>query len=994
MRFDTSWLADPQIFSVNRLEPRASFVAEDGSGSRLSMTLDGMWAFHYSDIVACRPLGFEKESFDASAWAAIPVPSFIQLNGNGDYGTPHYVNTMYPWDGHESIKPGQIPLEYNPVGSYRKSFTLPQSFDESSVYIRFDGVDSALALWCNGAFVGYAEDSFTPSEFDLSPYIRAGRNLICAQVFRFCSGSWLEDQDFWRFSGIFRSVTLFTQPKVCVWDIDAQATLDDDFANGTLDITCKTRGEGSVCVTLDGQTSEAKLQNDEARLSLSVPSPLLWSAEEPNLYYYTIEVFDENGCKTQTIKQHMGFRRFEMKNGLMLLNGKRLVIKGVNRHEWNCRTGRCLTLDDMLQDVKNMKCHNINAVRTSHYPNRVEFYDLCDRYGLYVMDETNLESHGTWQRMGKVTIDERTVPNSNPDWHDIVLDRAKSMLERDKNHPSILWWSCGNESAGGENIYDMSEYFRTRDKSRIVHYEGVFNDRRYNATSDMESQMYPPVTSIIKNLDEQNEKPFICCEYSHAMGNSCGGLFKYTDLTDSEPRYQGGFIWDYIDQGLLNRAPDGSRYFAYGGDFGDCPTDYNFCVNGLVYADRKNSPKMQEVKACYQNFDFEITDKTVKVTNKNLFADFSNYVLTFALHKNGVLAASQDLRPTLLAGESKIFDLPFTINGENALHTVTAYVRLACSTTWAMQGEVLASAQAVFDKREPHDDTYILPVTSALGDVNIGVHGRDFTVIFSKATGLPTAYVRRGVNILGTTPPRFNFWRASTDNDRGCAMPLEYAQWISAGQLTTLDSITLDAAETHADVTAVYSLPIKQAAKIKALYRVNSDGSVDVTMMWLGESASVPEFGMMIFLSPAYSQVSYLGNGPLENYCDRKRGALLGNYTYNVKENMSGYVIPQECGNRTGVYRAVISGQAGSLCFECDSGMDFSALPYTPQELEQARHVYDLPKDNIKTVIRCSGGQMGIGGDDSWGSKPHSEFLRRLNDGDSFSFRLGTEYMV
>ena len=587
-KFDLSYLENSEIYEVNRLEAKSDHkfyrnleeLKEDKSSFKT--LLNGEWKFHYSKNLDGIINNFYEEDYSVESWDNIKVPGHIQLQG---YDKPHYVNTMYSWDGHDDIVPPLIPKRYNPVGCYVKEFDIPSEFFGKPLYISFGGVESAFFLWLNGKFVGYSEDSFTPSDFDLSNLYKVGKNKLAVMVVKFCSGSWLEDQDFWRFSGIFRDVYLYTKPETHINDIFVHTNLKENYKKCELDIDLKIEGnlDSVIKYTLtdnDNNKILDKTQSIESnKLSIKeeVTDIKLWSAEESNLYTLLIEVLDKNNNIIEVIQQKVGFRAFEMINNIMHINGKRIVFKGVNRHEFSCYKGRYVSKEEMLWDVKTMKRNNINAVRTSHYPNQSYFYELCDEYGLYVIDETNLESHGTWQKMGKIDS-KYVVPDSKKEWRECVLDRAKSMLERDKNHPSIIIWSCGNEAFGGENIYLMSEYFRNTDSSRLVHYEGVFNDRRYNNTSDMESRMYAKVKDIEEYLNNNPQKPFMLCEYTHAMGNSNGAMYKYIELEDKYQMYQGGFIWDFIDQGLMNKDIYGKDYLAYGGDFGDRPTDYNFCM--------------------------------------------------------------------------------------------------------------------------------------------------------------------------------------------------------------------------------------------------------------------------------------------------------------------------------------------------------------------------------------------------------------------------------
>lgn len=979
MTFKTEWLADPAVFAVNRLPAHSSHTYTAPDGAAFTRSLDGQWKFAYVSRVQDVPEGFQVPDFDVSAWDEITVPGVIQLQGDGKYGTPHYVNTMYPWDGHENIVPGQIPQDYNPVGCYVLDFDLPDGWQNTGVH--FAGADSALAVWCNGEFVGYSEDTFTPAEFDLSALVHPGKNRLAVQVFRFCSGSWLEDQDFWRFSGLFRGVHLFTTPVVHVQDLTVTSTLADDWQSGALQFACRMKTEAPARIEAEvfGKTVQATCENGAATLCAEVDHPALWSAEHPHLYDYILRVYDENGTCTEQIIGRAGLRRIEMKDGLMLVNGKRIVIKGVNRHEWSCKGGRCVTMDEMVWDVVNMKRHNVNAVRTSHYPNDPRFYDLCDEYGLYVMDETNLETHGTWQKLGRVEIDENTIPNCRPDWKDIVLDRAASMVGRDKNHPCILWWSCGNESFGGSNLQAMSDWFHAADPTRLVHYEGLFQDRRYPATSDMESQMYTPQKKVQAFLAEHPEKPFILCEYSHAMGNSCGGLEIYTEYAYKEPRYQGGFIWDYIDQGLEKEGPDGKTFLAYGGDYGDQPTDYNFCVNGLIYANRENSPKMQEVRHCYQNFVLRPDDKGVRVENRSLFTDAAEYDLAVRLYRDGWLETEQLLEVQAAPGETARVELPFALPEDGAHITVEAALLLKQDTEWAEAGYEVACGQWVLHRTEKGivaPGAYLVD-----GDVNIGIKTGDVSMIFSRSAGALVSY-RVGDREWLRQPVQLNFWRASTDNDRGCGMPAEYAAFATAGVFARCLGAKASLEWGIPVIRADYQLP--EGSKVTVEFRGCLSGRLEITMIWNGKRVKAPEFGMMFLLESKHADVDYLGDGPAETAIDRRAGARFGRFGFAVEENLSGYVIPQECGGRTGVYEATVTDETGSLTFGGE-GIFFSALPYTPLELENARHVYDLPNP-VKTVVRCALGQMGVGGDDSWGATPHEEDMLWLEPGSRFTF--------
>ena len=548
-QFDYAKVKDPEYFRDGRLDAHSDHVyyasEEEVWDKETSYreSLNGLWKFQYARNYESAIPGFEAEDYNCKDWEDIYVPAHIQMEG---YDAPQYANVQYPWEGHEDIHPGEIPTHFNPTASYVKYFTVPEQMKGKRLFISFQGAESGLALWLNGKFVGYSEDSFTPSEFELTEYVKEGENKLAAQVYKWTASSWCEDQDFYRFSGIYRDVYLYTVPEVHVNDLRIRAIPEESLQTADLELVTKTWGSGKLKVVLskDGETilEDEKEISDEDTFTWKVDAPALWSAEDPQLYDLGLTVSDANGNVQEIIPQKVGFRRFEMKDGIMTLNGKRIVFKGVNRHEFSSVSGRHVSEEELRKDLTTMKLNNINAIRTCHYPDMSKIYELCDEFGLYMIDETNLESHGSWD-VAEMTKDfTYTVPHNKPEWLEMMLDRANSMYQRDKNHPAILIWSCGNESFGGKDIFEMSQLFHREDPTRLVHYEGLFHDRSYNDTSDMESQMYPSVESIKEFLAKDDSKPFICCEYTHAMGNSCGAMHKYTDLTDTEPKYQGGFI--------------------------------------------------------------------------------------------------------------------------------------------------------------------------------------------------------------------------------------------------------------------------------------------------------------------------------------------------------------------------------------------------------------------------------------------------------------------
>ena len=564
---DVNILKDPTIYQQNRLPHHADFTAYASAAeavkkeSSLRMSLNGIWKFAYAVNPESALHGFERLDVNCRNWAEIRVPAHIQMEG---YGIPQYSNVQYPWDGWQDLKPGELPEDFNPVASYVKYFEIPDGWKGEKVCISFQGVESAFALWLNGSYVGYAEDSFDPSEFDLTPYLCDGENKLAVQVYKWCAGSWCEDQDFFRFSGIYRDVYLYRVPAASVSDLKVDTAVDDSYTKGVLSISVKGAGKGTVSVCLTGFGLELQQEHaleDTFTICFPEKEVALWSAEEPNLYSLMLTVTNENGAVTEVIPQKVGFRRFEMINNMMCINGKRIVFKGVNRHEFSSTKGRAIGYEEALTDVITMKQNNINAIRTCHYPDGEALYHLCDEYGLYMIAETNMETHGTWDEIfrGMKPVSS-AVPGDDPVWEALLLDRVHANYERNKNHPAVLIWSCGNESYGGSVIHHMSEEFRKLDPSRLVHYEGIFHDRRYNDSSDMESQMYTSAADVEEFLTKDRSKPFVLCEYTHAMGNSCGAMHKYTDLSDREPLYQGGFIWDYIDQSIDKKDRYGKAF--------------------------------------------------------------------------------------------------------------------------------------------------------------------------------------------------------------------------------------------------------------------------------------------------------------------------------------------------------------------------------------------------------------------------------------------------
>ena len=1006
--FDYSLVKDPQYFKDGRMDAHSDHTYyRDGEEALEKETsfrydLNGIWKFHYARNYGSAISGFEKTEYCCKDWDDIRVPAHIQMEG---YDVPQYANVQYPWEGHEDIHPGEIPEHFNPVASYVKYFEVPEEMQGKRLFISFQGAESGIALWLNGHFVGYSEDSFTPSEFELTEYVQEGENKLAAQVFKWTASSWCEDQDFFRFSGIYRDVYLYTVPEVHVYDLQIRAIPDETLSAAALEIRTNTWGKGEVKITLskDGETviEDKKALDGEEIYAWKVENPVLWSAEDPQLYDLTMEIYNESGELQEVIPQKVGFRRFEMKDGIMTLNGKRIVFKGVNRHEFSSVSGRHVSEEELRKDLKIMKQNNINAIRTCHYPDASLIYQLCDEYGIYMIDETNLESHGSWDTAEFTKDYTYVVPHDKPEWLDMLLDRANSMYQRDKNHAAILIWSCGNESFGGKDIFEMSQFFHKADPTRLVHYEGVCHDRRYNDTSDMESQMYPSVEAIKEFLAKDNSKPFVCCEYTHAMGNSCGAMHKYTDLTDTEPKYQGGFIWDYIDQSIYKKDRYGKEFQAYGGDFGERPTDYNFSGNGIACGgNRDASPKMQEVKFNYQNITAEVSADSVKVINKNLFVNTDIFDCKVTVAKDGKVIRKASLATAVAPLSEEVYALPLAKEEKPGEYAVTVSFHLKEDKVWAEAGHEVAFGQYIYKVEAPKkacsEGVEVIRSTH-----NIGVRGTHFEVLFSVLNGGLVSYKYAGKEMIEAIP-KPNFWRAPTDNDCGNLMGMRYGQWKIASMYLSHKDFRkgpygpgnvpeVEVNEKTVKVTYTYLMPTTPTSECRLSYEVFGDGRVKTTLTYdpVKELGDMPEFGVIFKFNADYDRVEWYGLGETETYSDRKKGAKLGIYANKVADNMARYMVPQECGAKEEVRWAKVTDRKGrGMLFEMDENngpMMFSALPYTPHEMENAMHPYELPEVHY-TVVRVAKDQMGVGGDDSWGARTHEEYLLKTDKKMEFSF--------
>ncbi len=961
----------------------------DPANSPWYQSLDGLWKFHWSPKPADRPVDFYQPSFDVSQWDEIPVPSNWQMQG---YGTPIYTNFVYPFPP----DPPHIPHDSNPVGSYRTSFAMPSRWVGRQVFVHFGAVDSACYVWLNGKEVGYSQDSMTPAEFNITPYLRAGANTLAVEVYRYSDGSYLEDQDMWRLSGIFRSLYLFVTPNVHIRDFWVRPELDNAYRDATVTVTAKVRNYGqgtskrqriamelfddhgetphSSVLFVQGEVPSLAL-GEEVTVSLQgiVKNPAKWTAETPNLYTAVLLLGDRSD-PNEVLQTRIGFRKVEVKESRLWVNGVPIRMKGVNRHEIDPDRGRAVTLERMIQDITLMKQNNINTVRTSHYPNNPLWLDLCDRYGLYVIDEANIESHG----MGYAL--DRSLGN-NPAWEKAQVARIENMVERDKNHPSIIIWSLGNEAGPGCNFEAAAVALRAIDASRPIHYE------RYNQVADIHSEMYWRFDQIKEYLAAGDPKPFFLCEYAHAMGNSVGNLQDYWDLIESNPQLIGGCIWDFVDQGLHKQTEDGRTFYAYGGDFGDTPNDGNFCCNGLFLPDRTPNPHLHEVKKVYQSIKVEPVDlKTgrVRVRNKYDFTNLGRFTGTWEVQANGDTIADGELPPIEVAPQESAeitipYDLPAPKAGVEYWLTVT--FALSQDMVWAEAEHVVAWDQFALPVDVPTlpgldlERIPALTVDESQGTIVV-IKGSNFSATINTESGALVSYLWKGQELLAS--PLFpNFWRVPIDNDVGNGMPGRQGIWREAGPNCSAKDISVESKGDKAVAVTVHFAVGETESSLETTYTVYGSGDVVVQAYFepgKKELPDLPRFGMQMAVPKQYNHVQWYGRGPHESYWDRKTGAAYGRYTADVESLIHAYIRPQENGNRSDVRWAGFTDDRGDGFLVV--GMpefDFSAWPYSITDLETATHDYQLTRRDFIT-INVDYKQMGVGGDNSWGALTHKEY--------------------
>ncbi len=987
---------DPQVVGVNKLPARAEAIpyadaatAVDGNRDKSPFykSLNGDWKFWWCGRPADRPMDFYKTEFNDSKWKTIPVPSCQEMYG---YGNPHYTNVRFPFPAN----PPFVDENYNPVGSYRTTFDLPKDWESRRTILRFNGVYSGFYVWVNGQKVGYSEDSKGPAEFDVSNFVKQGKNLVAVEVYRWTDGSYLEDQDMIRWSGMFRDVELMSTPKTYVRDFsisavpeganleNASVTVGADLvaqAGAVLELRTRILDENGKEVANGKMAMSTSELTSKSTIKLGFGSAKLWSAESPNLYTAVIELEDQTNKTVHTVAAKVGVRKVEWQDGVFKVNGKAVKLLGANRHEADPERGQAITRERMIQDVKLFKQFNLNTVRCSHYMNDPYWYELCDRYGLYVVDEANIESHGMGYSM------ERSLGNQ-PIWQKAHMDRTERMVSCHKNHPSVIMWSLGNEAGPGVNFEATSKLVHTMDPSRPVHYE------RYNEVTDVDSVMYPSVDYVKSEGQRQSKKPFFVCEYAHAMGNAIGNLKEYVEAYESSPRNMGGCIWDWVDQGLSTNGPDGRPYYTYGGDWDDFPNDGPFCNNGIVLPDRSITPKLWEVKKIYQRVGISPVDTAtgkIRVQNKYAFSNLNSYNWTWTLTEDGKQVSAGSLEaPNIAPGETKEVQIPLGMTIKKPGREY--FLRVALSTKrdfeWAKSGHEIAWEQMSVANplMAPVTTIESLPnLTVNESDDKFDLKGQGVSLTFDKKSGLLASYKVDGKETIARGP-WFNTFRAFTDND----VWFQKSYWDSG--MGTM---------AHRAITASVQSLGRNAARVtvemdcrgfkgrgffhKAIYTILSDGSVTVDNEFnpVGDVPMLPKLGLEVRLGRQFDQFTWLGRGPMESYPDRKQAMDVGLYSGLVQDQYQQYVRPQENGNKEDVRWAAFTDRQGTgIVFQAWEHLAVTASHFDPVDVDNSRHENGEPRKYIpfyqrnETIVSLDAQQMGLGGA-SCGPGPLQQYL-------------------
>ena len=1010
LRFSVSGILNdwenPSVLGINRTRPHATYIPyqtvkcalkDEPSSSRFYLLLNGKWKFKYSRNPYSRPIEFYREDYDISGWDDIMVPGNWELQG---FGMPIYLDEEYPF----RPDPPRVPHDWNPVGSYRRDFILPEGWEHRQVFVHFASVRSAMYLWVNGHQVGYGEGSRTPMEFNITKYIRRGVNTIAAEVYRWSDGSYLEGQDAWRISGIERDVFLFSTPWFYIRDFRVIADLDTGYNNGIFKVDLELENSSAddaenyrVKIWLHDQEKDSSVLEMVKNVSVKsfsyrslsfssvVKCPEKWSCETPKLYTLLISLIDHTGSVVEVISSRVGFRRVEIVDGQLLINGVAIYIKGVNRCETHPLTGRYVDHETMLKDITMMKRFNINAVRTSHYPNDPYWLDLCDRYGLYVVDEANIEAHGMkFHPCGFSAI------TDNPQWEAAFLDRTERMFERDKNHPSVIIWSLGNEAGDGKNFEITYQWLKRHDSTRPVQYQPAW----WRSHTDIVCPMYKDIDFLRKYHDRDPTRPLILCEYAHAMGNSVGNLQDYWNVFEEYPNLQGGFIWDWVDQTIQKVDGDGTVYWAYGGDFGEPSSlaDSNFCANGLVQADRSINPHIWEVKKVYQNIKVRPIDLKrgyFEIFNKFDFIDLSGFDVQWLLTANGETIKKARLWfPAVPPHSSRIvkIGLPDITPEPGVEYHLTISFLSKGNFPLIPEGYEVAWDQfrlPIYRQKIRIDQQSLPDVELREDDKNFRIKGEGFTILFNKLKAALESFIYQGEEILIKGPAPY-FWRAPTDNDLGNNMVKRCGIWKRASLEGRIDSIRVKKVNRKMIRADVFSTLAAGNSSYRTTYRFYGTGEIVIENRFCTECDTLPEmvrFGMTMTLPKEFDTVTWYGRGPHESYWDRKSGARVGVYSGSVWDQYHPYVRPQETGNKTDVRWALLSREDGiSLLFVGRPLINFSAYQFDYEILDcsdggrKYRHGRRIKPGDCVTV-HIDYKQIGVGGDNSWGARPHKKYL-------------------
>ena len=1021
---------NPEMFNQNREAPHATIISfqdelsaldADKSASQNYISLDGIWKFNYANSPDQRPFWFFKDDYDTRSWDEIEVPSNWQLKG---YDVPLYVNIGYPF----KMNPPFIHHEWNPVGSYKRTFKVPSGWNDKEVFLQFGAVSSAFYVWVNEQLVGFSEDSKVPAEFNITKYLKKGNNSLAVEVYRWSDGSYLEDQDFWRLSGIQRTVFLHARPKTFIGDFFAVGDLENNCMDGLLklDVTLKSAENETGNYSVDASLFEndQKIYSESKDVALSekkasltfvkqFPDVKRWSAETPDLYTLVLNLNDNSGNVLESVSTKVGFRKVEIVNSQLLVNGVAIRLKGTNMHEHNDVTGHVIDEATILKDIRVMKSNNINAVRTSHYPQQELWYEMCDKYGLYLIDEADIESHG-------IGYDKDVTIADKPEWTAAHLDRMQRMVERDKNHPSVIIWSLGNEAGDGHNFLNNYKWTKGRDNTRPVQYERA--EKSTNTTerhTDIVCPMYARIEQIESYArDPKSDRPLIMCEYAHAMGNSTGNLQDYWDVIEKYPKLQGAFVWDWVDQGILKTDESGEKFWAYGGDFGEegMPSDGNFCINGLTWPDRSGKPGLSEVKRVYQYVGFEPVDLAkglIKITNKYDFTDLDQFSFDWDIISDGVAVKSGKLS---FAGfkphQDTIVAIPLSgIVPEPGTEYFLNF-RVSRSDEWnyVPEDNVYASAQfklPVEGKPVPPEmDELAVLQTNSTG-TRYEVSGNDFKIVFNLETGRMESFAFRGKELVRKGPEP-DFWRPPTDNDYGYGMDMTLGVWKKAGEKSKVKKVAITKPGIGKVVmTFEYDVPGNDGQKIAGYvttYTIYGTADVIVKNQFSKVSDKIPEIprmGMQIQLPEEFMNLKWFGRGPHENYADRKTSADVGLYESTVDDQYVPYIRPQENGYKTDTRWLTLTDEFGSgllitgnplICFAALKNIhdDFESPGKLSQYRKDAKsantHTNNVkPRDLVNLNIDL--GQMGVGGDDSWGAHIHPMY-RLLDKKYEYSFRI------